>query len=264
MEKEMGKCKICGKEKKLTFEHIPPKASFNGQKVEIIKGDELIKTITGKRLPWDTSGLKKKVSQNGTKVKTLCSKCNSFTGQHYGSWYVDLVGGFHNFIQSNKPKANEYYEFDLHQIKPLNIFKQIISMFCSTTSITMTHPIIRKFLLDIECNEFPEDEFRVLLNIFISGIPKITGPTVMSTIRDHYLLSQIVAYPFELTLIMNYDKLKSKDLTHYGTDITNFTKYKYNAEEDIKFKARMIESFTSFPLERRGKDEIEKVWKDSQ
>lgn len=263
-KQQKGVCKICGKSKVLTFEHIPPRASFNKDKVESISGDELIKTIAGKRLPWDTKGLKKKISQNGTKLKSLCSSCNSFTGQHYASWYVELCGGFHNVLKSENPKLNETYEFELVKVKPLNIFKQIVSMFASTTSICSTHKVIKEFILELKNTDFPKDEFRILINLFGAGIPKITGPMAVATKRDMYLLSQIVAYPFELTMIMNYDKLNNKDLSIYGTDITSFIDYDFNEEANLKLKLKIIQSYSALPLERRGAQEIANIWNKSK
>ena len=42
--KVYGKCRICGKEGKLTFEHIPPRATFNKQSARVVKLMDLIKS----------------------------------------------------------------------------------------------------------------------------------------------------------------------------------------------------------------------------
>ena len=39
----VGKCHICGKEGKLTFEHIPPGATYNKQSVRMVKLMDLLK-----------------------------------------------------------------------------------------------------------------------------------------------------------------------------------------------------------------------------
>ena len=38
MEK-YGKCHLCGKQSKLTFEHIPPQKANNNREVHVIQGD---------------------------------------------------------------------------------------------------------------------------------------------------------------------------------------------------------------------------------
>ena len=35
-------CRICGTKNKLTFEHVPPRASFNRQAENVISADEIL------------------------------------------------------------------------------------------------------------------------------------------------------------------------------------------------------------------------------
>lgn len=43
MKTQTGKCALCGKEGKLTFEHIPPRAAFNSNRARPVGGKEIFK-----------------------------------------------------------------------------------------------------------------------------------------------------------------------------------------------------------------------------
>lgn len=45
-DKKFGKCTICGKECKLTYEHIPPRKAFNNKNVKGYFGDEVLELVT--------------------------------------------------------------------------------------------------------------------------------------------------------------------------------------------------------------------------
>lgn len=53
---KIGKCHLCGKQAKLTFEHIPPQKANNTKAVHAIMGDTLIQHIGGAKKPWELSG----------------------------------------------------------------------------------------------------------------------------------------------------------------------------------------------------------------
>ena len=37
----IGKCRLCGETKKLTFEHVPPETTFNNYSVHILSGEQV-------------------------------------------------------------------------------------------------------------------------------------------------------------------------------------------------------------------------------
>ncbi len=74
VDMEYGKCRICGKNSELTFEHIPPRGANNHNRVKIIREDDLIKTVTDEnREPWNYDFLKYKNEQRGMGLHSLCS-----------------------------------------------------------------------------------------------------------------------------------------------------------------------------------------------
>ena len=62
----IGKCRLCGETKKLTFEHVPPETTFNNYSVHILSGEQVIKQVADSDiLPWDFSDAKGKIQQRG-------------------------------------------------------------------------------------------------------------------------------------------------------------------------------------------------------
>lgn len=92
---EFGKCSLCGKERKLTFEHIPPRSAFNNTPIKPVNGIDVLKD--NGRMPWDISGLKYENQQKGFGLYSLCQQCNNTTGRLYGNSYADLSQKFSLF-----------------------------------------------------------------------------------------------------------------------------------------------------------------------
>ncbi len=75
--KKTDKCHICGKEKILTWEHMPPKSSGNKSTVKYYTMNEFLsddvlsgeKTLEEKRFH---------ISQGGLRKKTICGDCITF------------------------------------------------------------------------------------------------------------------------------------------------------------------------------------------
>jgi 5-methylcytosine-specific restriction endonuclease McrA len=88
----LGICHICGFHKKLSFEHVPPSAAFNHQRIlhiafEKILASENLDDIPGAR-----------VQQRGAGAYTLCESCNNNTGHWYASAYAGWAHQAMNII----------------------------------------------------------------------------------------------------------------------------------------------------------------------
>ena len=85
MEGHIGKCALCGKIERLTFEHIPPQSAYNAKPAKPVSGKALLLKKDG--LPWELDGLKYENQQSGMGLYSLCKKCNNITGRWYGDAY---------------------------------------------------------------------------------------------------------------------------------------------------------------------------------
>ena len=79
-----GTCCICGVEGPLSFEHVPPEAAYNDQRV--FEADIKRLVSSGRDGSAPVAG---KWIQGGAGEYTLCGRCNELTGGWYGSAYVN-------------------------------------------------------------------------------------------------------------------------------------------------------------------------------
>jgi len=109
----VGFCTICGNEKKLSKENIPPSAAFNS-------GDYTVQTID----KYKTMGVnvwQTKKKQGGHFVYVMCVKCNNHTGQWYGGEYKRLAEACAPFV--NPSNAGRTVTVSLPGLFPLRVFK---------------------------------------------------------------------------------------------------------------------------------------------
>ncbi len=118
----IGLCKLCGKYKKLSKEHIPPRAAFNA-------GDYKIESINRYKTKsvnvWQT--VKR---QGGHFSYVLCEQCNNQTGQWYVREYAKLANACAPYaIPKN---ATQVVPISLSGLFPLRVFKEALTIMCAT------------------------------------------------------------------------------------------------------------------------------------
>lgn len=85
-EKKIGICRLCGVKTELTFEHIPPKKSFNRNTGYTISHvGEAIEALENE------SSFNPTKKQGGIGNISLCKECNEFLGLNYVDAYTDWV-----------------------------------------------------------------------------------------------------------------------------------------------------------------------------
>lgn len=253
-----GKCSICGRECNLSFEHIPPRAAFNSFPLKSISGDSFIKLVTSKnRKPWDIEGLKYENLQRGSGLYSLCQECNNYTGTMYGTEYVKIARDLSIYLsrESNLDNAT-MFEAKIKEFYPLRFIKQVLSMFCSTTSgLVDSFPIIKDALLNkdilIENPDFNIYMF-VLKNQRISWAG--ANAVAIKGSNEPLMISELVAYPFGF--VFDYDD-KLKD-NYKMLSISSFLSYKYDEQVEMMMVVPMHERNMPFPLDFRTKSQFEK------
>jgi hypothetical protein len=116
-----GKCLICGAYGALTFEHIPPESAYNDKPIFIQDSDHLTNKnsyVFGKRM----------LNNKGFGSYTLCKPCNNSTGGWYGEAYCSFSRQGMKILHSKEHIGSVMGDYF---IKPLNVFKQILTMFMS-------------------------------------------------------------------------------------------------------------------------------------
>lgn len=252
-QKIYGICRICGENKELTFEHVPPETVFNKGAVRNVTLDAVIKdTVKENKLPWEINYGKGKIQQRGRGGFYLCGDCNSCTGQ----WYVPEYSRFVHAIQGAMRQAGEQkYEslgLRIKSIRPLPIFKQVITMFCDVNSGLMGDDSLKDYLLDKTNRSFNRDRYHLYAHIHAGALERMNGIMVQSTNFGIITLSEISTYPVGFTLYID----KPRNYKPEGVEITSFSEWDYGDESDVQIIIPKLECNTIFSGDYRTKGEI--------
>jgi len=95
--RKFGKCNICGEERELSSDHVPPKSCLTLKKVNV---ESLVSQLIGDNVAFKNYKLKNKF-QNGVQYDTICRECNSKLGKHYDKTLGKFVNDLTNKFNSN-------------------------------------------------------------------------------------------------------------------------------------------------------------------
>lgn len=253
----LGKCKLCGKEGNLTFEHVPPQNAFNSFPVKMYSFDESIQILSGAggRMPWDFDGLYGKINQRGSGDYYLCRECNNNTGAWYVSEYVKLSQIIHSVIIDNKLQPNNKYSFKVLSIYPLRIFKAIMTMFCDINNDCFGDKQLRNYLLEKESTILDLNKYKVYLTLVTPQMRRIQGYAIMGNLLQKSLvqLTEIASYPLGCILCID----KPTWFTPTGLLINDLATYSYNDKCNLEFIGiPYLDINSQVPADYRSKDDI--------
>jgi len=204
--------------------------------------------------PWIIKGRQPRQHQSGFGEKTLCVGCNNNTGSWYGPAFIDFtLEGFRSSVGIGS--VGQSLEIEFRNIKPLNVIKQVLSMFMSANSHTFAgiHPYLRKFILSKDRTGLDPQEYRISFYLNRGSIGKFLGITGMMNFftGERHLVSEVAAPPFSYFLEIN-----PRGLCRYF-DITYFAnEYSYDFESDLFLPVPILESNSPFPTDHRSQAEI--------
>ena len=252
MSKKMpwGICHICGQYAELSYEHIPPAASYNPPRQRMCTVETLLQAPADKnRAPWDTSGLQYKQFQQGTGFNTLCQSCNSFTGTKYGEMYSIIIRKIGLEI-SKIPKENRGYglEIRLEQANLLAFFKQVLSMFCSINEMPFGNKF-SQFLLNVDNTDFDQKEYKICMYLHAGRVNRLVPLQVQANIKtgNTAFFSEIAAFPVGFIF---YD-LSMGTKEFQGCDITSFSACPYDNNQSAILPIPFLSCNTPFGLDFR-------------
>ncbi|QSR86144.1 hypothetical protein EM20IM_06435 [Candidatus Methylacidiphilum infernorum] len=225
MNAPIGRCRICGNEGKLSFEHVPPKKAFNRYPILEIKLEEWFWPQFGK--------IGKDEKKAGFGVYTLCEKCNNKTGSWYGSHYVKFVKQAMEVLDNTKGKIqNEQRISSPFQFKPLPVFKQIITMFFSLNDpgFRDRHPYLVDFVLARNKRGLP-DNIRLFAFYTVGPLYRLSGEQgciIYDTRKRCFSIQSELCYP-PFGFLLKTDG-SDPDPEYPIFEITRFKDYDYNKE----------------------------------
>jgi hypothetical protein len=201
---EFSMCNICGKEEKLSWDHVPPKSCFNYNKVEY---NPLFKELSKKdETKYDTKQ-EKKISQNGIKYRTICHDCNNTIGSKYDIKLKELVDTVNSYITSNMIIP---IVFKL-EVNVNMVAKSIVGHFLAARNdyVGCEHKIdtnLRKYLLNDDCDPpqnlslfwfiYPYNNIMIVRDVYIKNVlerNKVPLPEGMISCMSFYPLAFILS-----------------------------------------------------------------------
>lgn len=231
--KKTGKCRLCGKIKKLSFEHVPPESAYNSSPVFFQDSENLhdkSSYLYGKR----------KRSSRGAGGMYFCISCNN----NSGGWYVNSYKEFAEigmYVLKSRVYANNYMCAE-YPIKPLNVLKQILMMFVALESseYLIKIPGLKQYLMEPKNNNFPKG-IRVFM--YLTGSIMLRNALSFSNL-DGYMrhFGEISFTPFGFHISIN-----TPPISRPYCEISNFANFSYNQEETITLPLQYLTPTTYFP-----------------
>lgn len=247
----IDRCRICGFEGKLSFEHVPPKAAFNCYPILKIKLEELLWPQFGK--------IGKDEKKAGFGVYTLCEKCNNNTGSWYGSHYVKFVKQAMEVLDNTKREIQKEQRISASfRFKPLPVFKQIITMFFSLNDpgFRDRYPYLVDFVLDKHKRGLPGN-IRLFASYTVGPLYRLSGEQgcrIYDTRKRCFSIQSELCYsPFGFLL-----KTDGSDPDPDMFEITRFADYDYNSELSDTLPLPVYPVYTPYAGDFSSWEELQK------
>ncbi len=181
--KATGRCRICGQDGDLSFEHVPPQKAFNDQRLIAysVEGHITKKEVKGRQL------------QRGAGAYTLCEQCNNSTGAWYANEFVkwsQIGADVLQVLQQQKEQFSNLSEIMVvfQDVYPVRFLKQIVTCFFSVmgantdAAFATMNPDLVRFVLNREESNLPES-YHFYLKLYQKSV-------VSLSLRDEYHQAQ--------------------------------------------------------------------------
>lgn len=243
----MGRCRICGRVRPLSFEHVPPESAFNDSGM-------LLSTIGAWIVKQQGGKTRDRYQQHGGGVYSLCEPCNNNTGSWYGCEYVRWAKRIMPIV-AQWPASQAVGLFAMTACHPLRLLKQAVTMFLAvgTEGFTDKHPALRRFVLDKTAAHLPP-EYEFYMNFYrgpeIRTIP-LAGRVKFETGAQDALGE--VAFP-PMAFVMTFES-PPRDIPGR---ITHFASYRFEQVADVLIPMVVAEGHTIYPEDYRSKQQVER------
>lgn len=241
-------CHLCGMHKRLSFEHVPPRAAFNQSPI-LRSGFEQV------AMSEDLDDLKGNIQQRGSGAHTLCEKCNNDTGAWYAAPYVKWAEQAMRLLLAARGQPSLVYPFHLY---PLRVLKQVVCMFFSVNNAQFqtAHPELVRFVLNRESREFPPN---VRVYAFYTFSNRMRSNAASASIQGFggdnstlHVFSELAFPPFGFVMTL----ADTPPPQPHFADISGFAKFGYRDwRTGISMKMPVMSIYTGFPGDYRTRSQ---------
>jgi hypothetical protein len=224
-----GRCRVCGEERQLTYEHVPPRAAYNSEPSKRYKLAERWAIEAGKPARYESQ-------QRGAGDYALCELCNNNTGIWYVPELTRLVEAGATVVRKlsaelarvvSDPTDVVTIRMKIVRSYPARFTKEMISMLLAINDPTFgdAYPELREFVLDRAAPLPPQ--YRLYLSLFDRDVAREAGRyTAMrgiGTPSTHAFEATELSYP-PYTYVLTIDERPDEERPG---DITQLTRYSY-------------------------------------
>jgi hypothetical protein len=216
-----GTCHLCGRVKRLTFEHLPARVAGNRDPTPIFGFDHWMARKEG--LPILGVGMPR-----GHGKFTLCGECTSKTGNWYGAEYGVFVEQARNLLTQWLTAREADYRLEpeirrvvFERVMPLRFIKQVAAYALSLCDegFAMASEDLRRFILDRSATGLP-DAYRVYITLYRGPLIRFHGlDGRLDFVRGRADLACELAWP-PLAYVLTVDSKPGfqpcGDVTHWG------------------------------------------------
>jgi hypothetical protein len=253
-EVEAEICRICRTTSgALSYEHVPPRSSFNDERVTVHGMENWLAREDGE--PWPGG----RIEQRGAGDRTLCERCNNNTGSWYGNELALATRAAARLLrEAPLAKFDASTEPGYAQIRikqtptsphPLRFIKQVVTMILATSppELPLNHPELGDFVADRERTGLL-DRFQFYLTLFAGPIARSTGVvTRYDGTRERFDTFVEVAFPpfaYVMAIGSEPDAIET-------CNITGFVDVGYNARADLELDLLIGFGHTPVPADYR-------------
>ncbi len=231
-----GKCHICGRYGKLTFEHIPPENALNNKRTKVYIGEEAVKRYKGEKSYY-------KNQQQGMGKYSLCDSCNCNTGTWYAIVYNDIAKDVARGLYKEKTlEHGDIFAFNTKKFPALAFVKQVVTMFCSL----LPHSEVKRLgfdelLLNKESNKIDKTLFDLRIYLTPEKVGQLmVGPTALCHMSDTGFETTVCcdlgAYPFGFIL-----NLTPENPVEYGCSLMDLFDTEFDKEYSLQWALMYLE-----------------------
>ncbi len=236
-------CHLCQTYTKMTYEHVPPEAAFNDERIVKQTLEQMLEQ-KGKRT-WE---------QRGAGAYTLCSSCNSNTGGWYGGAYVRWAHQAGRMVLRGRRAYPHQVTFT--DMYPLRVVKQIAVMFASATNgwLTRQNPDFSRWLLNREDHGFPHSEIAIYMALTTPETVLARQSGIMATLNfggSSNLFSEISFPPFVFVLAADGTPPDNRLIC-----INSFAQYGYQDKTTLSFPSSQLDIASSVVGDYRTHREV--------
>lgn len=249
-----GICRLCGSEKDLSFEHIPPQRVGNTIPLQFRTLTDVVHGHQSNRK-----------FRRGLGVPTLCQDCNTETANFYGDAYAMWSEQVSQSLNAPQPEDGYLY----FTMQPLNVLKQILVMSLAmvadpTVEATKVkheiakHEDLREFVIDPTSKQMPFG-YGVYSFRTSSSMPRFEGLVKILDFATGELIQVLaeIALPPLGHCVIGQSYIPPQAMRRTGLcPISWFSCFDFNETVTIPLRLPLMTVSTYFHLDYRTEDEV--------